>query len=83
MTTSILLNELLNLRDLGNVKIRFNKQSNAGWNPIELFKNGETSALLQGQYWDYLIKVISNGANNRCLIRLDQPDLGCCFTSDA
>lgn len=79
MTTSILLNELLKLRDLDKVKIRFNKQSNAGWNPIELFKNGDASALLQGQYWDFTVKSFQVGQTTVGLIRLDQPDLWLLF----
>ncbi|MCY2973090.1 MAG: GIY-YIG nuclease family protein [Planctomycetota bacterium] len=79
MTTRILLNELLNLRDLHNVKVRFNKPSQAGWNPIELFKNGDITALLQGQYWNYSISSFQVGQITVGLIRLDQPDLWLLF----
>lgn len=77
--SKILLNELLQLKDLSNVKVRLNKPSNAGWNPIELFKNGDTEALLRGQYWDYSMKSFQVGQTTIGLIRLDQPDLWLLF----
>jgi hypothetical protein len=49
----ILLNEILGLGNLDNVKIRFNLMFNGNWNPIEVFKNGEIDILLEGQYWNY------------------------------
>ena len=79
MTTRILLNELLKLGDLQNVKVRFNKPSQVGWNPIELFKNGDTAALLTGQYWDYSMKSFQAGQMTVGLIRLEQPDLWLLF----
>lgn len=50
---SIKLNDLLRLGNLSNVKIRFNLMFAQNWNPIELFKNGDTSTMLAGQYWNY------------------------------
>jgi len=49
----IKLNDILKLDNLNNVKIRFNLMFAQNWNPIELFKNGETSTMLAGQYWNY------------------------------
>ena len=49
----ILLNELLKLEDLDNVKIRFNLMFRDNWNPIEIFKNDDLEVLLEGQYWNY------------------------------
>jgi hypothetical protein len=49
----IKLNDLLRLEDLSNVKIRFNLMIAQNWNPIELFKNGNISTMLAGQYWNY------------------------------
>jgi len=49
----IKLNDLLRLDNLNNVKIRFNLMFAQNWNPIELFKNGDLSTMLAGQYWNY------------------------------
>ena len=49
----ILLNEILKLDDLNNVKIRFNLMFKGNWNPIDFFKNADTDTLLEGQYWNY------------------------------
>jgi len=48
----ILLNDLLNLNDLENVKIRFNKDNGADYDPIKFFKE-DRSRLLKGQFWNY------------------------------
>jgi len=50
---NIKLNDLLRLDNLKNVKIRFNLMLSQNWNPIELFKNGDISTMLEGQYWNY------------------------------
>jgi len=50
---SIKLNDILRLDNLNNVKIRFNLMFAQNWNPIELFKNGDMSTMLAGQYWNY------------------------------
>ena len=50
---SIKLNDILRLDNLNNVKIRFNLMFAQNWNPIELFKNGDISTMLEGQYWNY------------------------------
>ena len=49
----ILINDILNLENLHNVKIRFNLMFEKNWNPIEIFKDGEFKVLLDGQYWNY------------------------------
>lgn len=49
----IKLNDILQLEDLTNVKIRFNLMIDQNWNPIELFKSGNISAMLGGQYHNY------------------------------
>ncbi|MEI6142368.1 MAG: GIY-YIG nuclease family protein [Mariniphaga sp.] len=51
--SSIKLNEILQLDNLKNVKIRFNLMFANNWNPIEIFKNNEIRTLLEGQYWNY------------------------------
>ncbi len=50
---TIKLNDILKLDNLDNVKIRFNLMFEQNWNPIELFKNGDISTMLKGQYWNY------------------------------
>jgi GIY-YIG catalytic domain len=50
---SIKLNDILRLENLKNVKIRFNLMFRQNWNPIEIFKNGDISTMLEGQYWNY------------------------------
>jgi hypothetical protein len=49
----ILLNDILQLDDLINVKIRFNLMFSGNWNPADLYKNKDFSTLLKGQYWNY------------------------------
>lgn len=49
----ILLNEILELENLDNVKVRFNLMFQDNWNPIEIFKNKDFDVLLGGQYWNY------------------------------
>ena len=52
-SNKILLNELLKLEDLDNVKIRFNLMFRNNWNAIDFFKNDDFYVLLEGQYWNY------------------------------
>jgi hypothetical protein len=52
-TNKILLNEILKLDNINNVKIRFNLMFRDNWNPIEIFKNDASDVLLEGQYWNY------------------------------
>ncbi len=54
----IMLNDLLQLKDLENVKIRFNLMFGGNWNPVELFKNNDFETLITGHYSD------SNSKNN-------------------
>jgi len=48
----ILLNDLLKLENLDNVKIRFNKHNGGGYDPIKFFKE-DINKLLSGQFWNY------------------------------
>lgn len=50
---AIKLNDILNLNNLQNVRVRFNLMFQGNWNPIEIFKNDEMKTLLEGQYWNY------------------------------
>ena len=49
----ILLNDILKLQNLDNVKVRFNLMFENNWNPIEIFKNKDFDILLDGQYWNH------------------------------
>jgi hypothetical protein len=49
---SILLNDILNLSNLANVKIRFNTKNDTGHDPILFFKENN-QRLLDGQFWNY------------------------------
>lgn len=51
--SQIKLNDLLQLENLNNVKVRFNLMFRNNWDPIEIFKNKEQESLLEGQYWNY------------------------------
>lgn len=53
---AIKLNDILQLDNLANVRIRFNLTFDQSWNPIEVFKNGDISTMLKGQYWNYSTK---------------------------
>jgi len=49
----IKLNDILKLKNLDKVKIRFNLMFEQNWNPIEVFKNGDVQTMLDGHYWNY------------------------------
>ena len=71
----ILLNEILKLNNLENVKIRFNLMFDGNWNPIELFKKADFDTILNGQYWNYnKNKSYKNGQITIGLIRLNEKD---------
>lgn len=50
---NIKLNDILQLQNTDNVKVRFNLMFADNWNPIELFQQGNITQMLQGQYWNY------------------------------
>jgi len=75
LKTQILLNEILNIQNLENVKIRFNLMVDDNWNPIEFFKNNDEASLLNGQYWNYnKKKSYQNGQITIGLILLNKKD---------
>lgn len=49
----IKLNDILQLTDLDNVKVRFITMSGAKWSPVEVFKNNGVQDLLNDHYWNY------------------------------
>lgn len=71
----ILLNEILKLDNLDNVKIRFNLMFRDNWNPIEIFKNDAQDILMEGQYWNYKTKKsYKNGQITLGFIRINNSD---------
>ncbi|MGB4329064.1 MAG: hypothetical protein WBJ36_09295, partial [Tenuifilum sp.] len=58
---SIKLNDILSFDDLKNVKIRFNLMFRQNWNPIEIFRSGDITTMLEGQYWNYNKKSYKEG----------------------
>lgn len=51
------LNDILQISDLTNVKIRLNfDYAPENWNVLEAFKNGDTQGLLRAHYWNYSVK---------------------------
>lgn len=74
-SNKILLNEILKLDDLDNVKIRFNLMFRDNWNPIDIFKNSDFDVLLEGQYWNYKTrKSYKNGQITIGFIRMNSND---------
>ncbi|MBL8281952.1 MAG: GIY-YIG nuclease family protein [Acinetobacter junii] len=49
----VMLNDILQIQDLDNTKIRLNVMFGGNWNPIEVFKNGNIDEILKGHYWNY------------------------------
>lgn len=79
-TDKISLNDILDLTELDNVKIRFNLMFEGNWNPVEIFKNGNTEILLAGQYWNYQNrKSFKEGQITVGFIRLNESDLWLLF----
>jgi hypothetical protein len=71
----ILLNDILNIQELSNVKIRFNLMFRDNWNPIEIFKNNDLDILLEGQYWNHKSKkYFKVGQVTIGFIRIDRKD---------
>ncbi len=78
--SEILLNDILNLSDLSNVKIRFNLMVSDNWNPIELFTGGEIDTLLRGHYWNYSKKrSFKKGQVTIGFVKLNRDDLWLLF----
>lgn len=76
----ILLNDILGLSDPENVKIRFNLMFEGNWNPIEVFKDGNTETLLAGHYWNYKSKKsFKQGQITVGFIRLNKDNLWLLF----
>lgn len=67
----VMLNDILQIKDLTNTKIRLNVNFGGNWNPIEVFKNGDMAEILKGHYWNYATKKsYKDGQKTICLIRI-------------
>jgi hypothetical protein len=76
----ILLNEILRIENIKNVRIRFNLMFKNEWNPIEFFKNGDIRTMLEGQYWNNKKrKSFKEGQITIGFIRLNEKDLWLLF----
>lgn len=70
-----MLNEILKLDNLDNVKVRFNLMFRGNWNPVDFFKNADFEALLEGQYYNYKRnKSYKDGQITIGFIRLKEKD---------
>jgi hypothetical protein len=77
---NIYLNDVLQLQDLSNVKIRFNLMFDGNWNPTDFYKNADNEAMLNGQYWNYKTsKSYKEGQINLGFIKLEGDDLWLLF----
>lgn len=74
MNSTIYLNDILNLNNLENVKVRFNLMFEENWDPIETFKNNKTETLLEWQYWNYTNKSYKEGQITLWFIRIKKND---------
>ena len=66
----IKLNDILNLTDLENVKIRFLLMVGGNWDMVEIFKTKDFKRLLNGHYWNYKNKSYKNGQVTIGFIRI-------------
>lgn len=72
MKNAILLNDILKIDDISNVKIRLNKSGKDDWDPLRLFHDSNIDDLLKGQYWNYSKnKSFKEGQITIGLIRLE------------
>ena len=76
----IYLNDVLQLQDLSNTKIRFNLMFDGNWNPTDFYKNADTKTMLNGQYWNYKrSKSYKEGQINLGFIKIEGDDLWLLF----
>tara|TARA_Y100000385_G_scaffold135691_1_gene140964 strand:+ start:2129 stop:2950 length:822 start_codon:yes stop_codon:yes gene_type:complete len=74
-SNKILLNEILKLENLDNVKVRFNLMFDGNWDPIDLYKNADFDTMLNGHYWNYSKKKsYKDGQITIGLVRLNEND---------
>lgn len=69
---TIKLNELLNLKDISNTKIRLVIMSKHNWNPLEFYNSIELNDLLGSLYNNYTRKAYKVGETAIGLVRIGQ-----------
>jgi hypothetical protein len=67
----IKLNDILNLSELSTTKVRFNLNFASNWNPIEFFRSGDITTMINGQYWNYNNKSFKLGQTTIGLVRIN------------
>jgi hypothetical protein len=73
--TKILLNDVLKIEDIDNVKIRFNLMVADDWDLAGIYKSENHADLLKGHYWNYKkTKSYRAGQITIGLLRLDESD---------
>lgn len=74
MAQPILLNNLLGIKQLSNLKVRFNMQANGCWNPIDLLLHNtpfwKISTVMAVMWISYRVKVSGRTDYTRENIRL-------------
>jgi len=73
-TDKILLNDLINLDDLDNVKIRLNIAYGGITDPMSVFREKNMERILRGQYWNYSKKYYKEGQTTICLLKMDKKE---------
>lgn len=70
MKSKILLNHILQLNDLCDVRIRFNLMFRNNWNPGHLYSSHEFETLIEGQYWNHKKKYYREGQTTIGFLKL-------------
>lgn len=71
----IYLNDILQIDDISNTKIRFNLMFEGNWDPIYFYKSADTSTMLSGQYWNYnKKKSFQEGQSTLGFLRINNND---------
>ena len=76
---TIYLNDIFQIKDLSNVKVRFNLMFDNNWKPSDFYKNADIDTMLRGQYWNYSKKSYKEGQINLGFIKLEGDHLWLLF----
>lgn len=70
----ILLNDILKLDDIENVKIRLNIAYGGEIDPMSVFRENNMERILRGQYWNYSKKYYKEGQTTICLLKMKKKE---------
>jgi hypothetical protein len=70
----ILLNDLLQLQNLNDVRIRLNLQVHQNWQPIRMYNSLNKGALMNAHYWNASTSSYSVGQTTIGLLRISSKD---------